>query len=137
MGRAYFDAHPQFSLPDQPSDLLMRSHIYTIPEISDLPQEYPLLSPVNHALQMLSSLAENVNSNSHDPAFWEQDVTAIKLIVPVTHHLLSLPRLPQELEFKENPEPSIIREWYGFLVLSSWLGSRHDSACQRASSTLC
>lgn len=41
----------------------------------------------------MCSIAENVNRNSDSARFWEDDVGSIQMLGPVTHHLLSAPRL--------------------------------------------
>lgn len=54
--------------------------------------QFPRLVPMTQALDMLSLVAQTVNRNSQNPNFWQDTISAVGLIGPVTHYLISLPR---------------------------------------------
>jgi len=53
---------------------------------------FPQLAPISQALRIMSSVARTVNRNSDSPHFWQDEIGAVSLLGPVTHHLLSISR---------------------------------------------
>ncbi|KAF5003983.1 hypothetical protein FDECE_9483 [Fusarium decemcellulare] len=98
VGSAALDTTPRFPVPSAFSTA-NKSAKETQPAlrflISYMKLASPQLSPILGALCMMSSVAQKVNSNSHNPDFWKDGVSAIHLLGPVTHHLLSACRVFQ------------------------------------------
>jgi hypothetical protein len=72
----------------------------------------------------MSSVAKTVNSEAHFPTFWKDEVGAIRLIGPVTHHLLSVAR--PSLVVNSDANVDLVRELVRLtcLMLLSRLKSR-------------
>ncbi|RSL85663.1 hypothetical protein CEP52_016076 [Fusarium oligoseptatum] len=98
IGSAALDTTPRFPVPSA-FPTANESAKGTLPALrflaSYMKLAFPQLSPVSEALCMMSSIAQKVNSNSHRPDFWKDSVSAINLLGPVTHHLLSVCRVCQ------------------------------------------
>ncbi|KAJ3550113.1 hypothetical protein NM208_g143 [Fusarium decemcellulare] len=98
VGSAALDTTPRFPVPIA-FPTANKSAKETLPAlrflISYMKLASPQLSLISEALCMMSSVAQKVNSNSHSPEFWKDGVSAIHLLGPVTHHLLSACRACQ------------------------------------------
>ncbi|KAF4554913.1 Hypothetical protein D9617_3g019820 [Elsinoe fawcettii] len=58
----------------------------------DVLSTFNQLSPICRAMYMLSSVARNINQHSGDAGFWNDAISAVNMLGPVTHYLLSMPR---------------------------------------------
>jgi len=58
-----------------------------------LEQASPRLVMVAGAMRMMYNVTSTLNLNQQHLEFWKGDMSAIRTIIPVTHRLLSLPRL--------------------------------------------
>ncbi|KAF4468831.1 hypothetical protein FALBO_4279 [Fusarium albosuccineum] len=98
VGSAALDTTPRFPAPIV-FPTANKSAKETLPAlrflVSYMKLASPQLAPISEALCMMSSVAQKVNSNSHNPDFWKDGVGAINLLGPVTHHLLSVCRVYQ------------------------------------------
>lgn len=80
------DLHPRLELP---SELRTPIPKPTSPRLCVVLKRVPELELV---LRMMSGVAAAINAGKDDRLFWKNDMTAVQLIVPVTHTLLSMPR---------------------------------------------
>ncbi|EXJ76030.1 uncharacterized protein A1O5_00538 [Cladophialophora psammophila CBS 110553] len=108
-GRTVLDSPPWFPIPRE----ICTPEVEEVPPAMDrllvgLDSVYPQLSPVLCALRMMSSVAQMVNRDSDSMPFWKNEVLGIHLIGPVTHRLLSIPRLSDD-PTKES-DPSVVGE---------------------------
>ena len=89
-------------------------------------QSSETLAPVILGIQLLSFVTALVNSNSSSPMYWHGDLDAIRLLSPSTHHLLSMPRLPEEKIRSSNSGLLIEREIFRLasLILLAQLKKR-------------
>lgn len=95
LGRSVADENPRFPIPPEISDV--KPGVGSLPTIlANAITQYPDLEPAVHGLGMMISAADRVNNEGKSLAFWHDETLAIHLIGPVTHHLLSMPRLPQK-----------------------------------------
>lgn len=98
VGSAALDTLPRFSAPKEFATA-DRSAKETPPALRSLifymNLAFPQLSPISEALCMMYSVAHKVNTNSHNPDFWNDSIGALDLLGPVTHHLLSACRISE------------------------------------------
>lgn len=118
-GAMIFDSSPRFRLP---ADLVGESNGSLrgfSPRLQALlVQLYPpTIAPAGEALKMISSLADVINTNSHSASFWKKDTSAISLMGPCIHFLLSMPRLPSNFETMADREDLIAREMVRLVCL--------------------
>ncbi|KAH7136397.1 hypothetical protein EDB81DRAFT_693487 [Dactylonectria macrodidyma] len=96
VGRSTLDIPPRFPIPKELTAPNMSPEAMPPAMRLLLPRmqlEFPQLSSISEALYMMSSVAQRVNSNSHSLDLWRNEVGAVSLLGPVTHHLLSLPHM--------------------------------------------
>jgi len=109
VGAAVLDWTPRLPIPiHQRAEEIESLQLAVRDVVSDLEHEYPVLYPTVQAFKMMSSVAEVVNKNGNSEDFWRREVEAIRLIGPVTHHLLSIPRLSATAKF--DPYASFVGE---------------------------
>ncbi|KAM0453122.1 hypothetical protein ACHAPV_009078 [Trichoderma viride] len=112
-GAMVFDAPPRFEIA--PGLVTTNSSIRAAPPrlqaiLVQLQQMPPDIAIAADALQKISDVADIVNLNSHSAVFWTKDVESILLIGPPMHHLLSMPRLPEDFETLPDTGGLVVRE---------------------------
>jgi hypothetical protein len=96
------DLQPRFPVPRQlrasSLDVPKESNDAKVhPLISALEMTSPLLRPVATTLRQLSNIATIINGNWHRSGFLQLDMKALPVFIPVTHRLLSMRRLSENL----------------------------------------
>lgn len=59
---------------------------------------------------MVATISHVINTTSHSVSFWKKEIEAICLIGPCIHFLLSMPRLPSNIDAMADSEDEIARE---------------------------
>ncbi len=100
VGSVVGDTRPRFPIPTQLPNYDVRAE-YTeifpsLPNLIARLKTSASLSLTATALERASSLAVYVNKHSHNPEFWEDSKRASMLIAPLSHFVLSLPRIPMD-----------------------------------------
>lgn len=108
-----FDAPPRFKIA--PGLVTTNSSIRAAPPrlqaiLVQLQQMPPDIAIAADTLQKISDVADIVNLNSHSAVFWTKDVESILLIGPPMHHLLSMPRLPEDFDTLPDTGGLVVRE---------------------------
>ncbi|CAM1503492.1 Fc.00g010830.m01.CDS01 [Cosmosporella sp. VM-42] len=113
-GAMVFDSIPRFPVPPDILVASKKSHRELPFRLQVLLVQYEQMSPdmglASQALRMVSAITDVVNLNSQSVSFWQRDIGAITLIGPCIHFLLSIPRLPGDLESQANSESLVARE---------------------------
>lgn len=102
-GAVVYDIKPRLPLPLDIA-ISVAHELPRIPPCVYLDGAGPRLAPVAQALRLMSSVAVTVNANADDPLFWKGDMNAARMIGPVTHSLLSMPRLSEAIPGEAQPE---------------------------------
>jgi hypothetical protein len=120
VGSAIHDSSPRFSIPahlvDGPAQRgdLSPSVQALILRLNETSVE---LGKVGQALERAAYVASFVNKNAHQPQFWKDGANATKLIGPVTHFLLSMPRLPDFTQDSNTYSELLLREMVRLALL--------------------
>lgn len=120
VGSAIHDSSPRFSIPahlvDGPAQRgeLSPSMQALILRLNETSVE---LGKVGQALERAAYVASFVNKNAHQPQFWKDGANATKLIGPVTHFLLSMPRLPDFTQDSNTYSELLLREMVRLALL--------------------
>lgn len=93
-GRTVFDQRPRFPIPQELHALPIQIPPPALQyRLFELESKHPQLLPLLRALEMMSSISEMINRHGHSSLFWENEVAAIHMLGPATHHLLSSGRI--------------------------------------------
>lgn len=120
VGSAIHDSSPRFSIPvhlvDGPAQRgepspSVQALILRLNEAS------VELGEVGQALERAAYVASFVNKNAHQPQFRKDGASATKLIGPVTHFLLSMPRLPDFTQDGNRYSELLLREMIRLALL--------------------
>jgi hypothetical protein len=120
VGSTIRDSSPRFSIPahlvDGPAQRgeLSPSLQALILRLNETSIE---LGEVGQALERAAYVASFVNKNAHQPQFWKHGANATKLIGPVTHFLLSMPRLPDFTQDSNIYSEPLLREMVRLALL--------------------
>ncbi|KAH8691439.1 hypothetical protein BGW36DRAFT_52943 [Talaromyces proteolyticus] len=101
LGCAIYDKRPYFSTDiSHPEPVLTEIKPLLLQNMKELVQTSAELIPVANALERIASLAQFINVNSADPNFWskEDDMDPLRLMGPILHILLSMPRLETDIQ---------------------------------------
>lgn len=114
LGAAFHDVEPRFALPAEVDQEALKFEYHTPSPLPGLLERLEKISvefvPVTEAIALMSMVAGTINSNSNQPAFWESDINAVKIIGPASHHLLSMPRVRQNNKLPCHSPESIVVE---------------------------
>jgi hypothetical protein len=120
VGSAIHDSSPRFSIPAHLIDgPVQRGDLSPSVQalILRLNETSVELGKVGQALERAAYVASFVNKNAHQPQFWKDGANATKLIGPVTHFLLSMPRLPDFTQDSNTYSELLLREMVRLALL--------------------
>lgn len=93
VGSTVLDTSPRFTIPpDLPLYEVKDVHMPLAQLLGGIQSTYPQSPWLASAMRMMCSVANTVNRNANSDPFWQDEVGAIHLLGPVTHHVLSAPR---------------------------------------------
>lgn len=121
LGSAVYDVPPRFSIPNEllvPPATSSRPSLYLQALISRLKSEGSTdLDAVATALQRASLVAHIANDNASRRVFWQDGMKGTRLIGPLSHYLLSWPRLPEHNSVDGLSPEAFLREMIRLTLL--------------------
>ncbi|KIV90794.1 hypothetical protein PV10_05402 [Exophiala mesophila] len=117
---SFYDTLPRFAVSSQISDIAL-SRGTLAPDLQAILhslQEFEQLQGIAKCLERVACLASYVNSNSERPRFWRNSVEAGKLIIPISHSLLSLPKCSDVSESPEKNPVELIEDMVRIALLA-------------------
>ncbi|KAF5549998.1 hypothetical protein FMEXI_4004 [Fusarium mexicanum] len=124
VGAAVLNSRPRFPVPDSmlqfranDSDLSCSLQILLL----RVEETYTDLLSLFDGLRLLGSLVATVNRRGDSIDFWRHEVEIVTMLGTVSHHLLSMPSLPELSNMRSDDGPVIVQEMVrlaGLMILS-------------------